>query len=327
MRELDVLILRLLAEADEPLGSTRLAELLRKRFGLEYTTRTIRYRLRHLEEQGLIERVRRGGRYVGARLTPKGERMLKLATSHERSRMYLSILEEMAYRCTFDPERGQGTVVCNVTVLHRDHLDDLIDAVVETYRAGLAPSPLIAIEEEPPTPDIPVRRNELVVLTVCTVTIDGVLLNHGIPTHPVCGGLLYYEDREPIGFQEYIRYEGTTIDPLHAFVTQRMTSVEDILDEGAGLLPANVRYVPWAAADEVDRIETQLKRADVHGIIDTPRIEGEILGLPLPPRSLGIAACGGLVPIALLEERGITTRTYPTRVLRDYRDLQDARRY
>ncbi len=327
MDELDVMILRVLSEAGEPIGSTRISELLRERFGVEYSTRAIRYRLNRLEERGLVERVRRGGRYVGARITRKGERMLRLATSYERSSMYISIIEEMAYKCTFDPEKGEGKVVCNVSVVHRDHLDDFIEAVVETYRAGLSPSPLISVEEEPPAPDIPVREDEVAVLTVCSVTIDGVLLNHGIPVNPVCGGLLYFEDHEPVGFQEYIKYEGSTVDPLHVFVAKRMTSVEDILDEGTGLLPANVRYVPWAAADEVDRIKSELERADMHGIIDAPRVEGEVLGIPLPPRSLGIAACGGLVPVALLEERGITTRTYPTRVLRDYRSLQDARRY
>ncbi|WP_148688565.1 MULTISPECIES: DUF128 domain-containing protein [unclassified Methanopyrus] len=327
MNQLDVMILKILAEADRPMGSGRIAELIEERFGEKYSTRSIRYRLQKMEDKGLIRRVRRNDRVVGAEITEWGLTALKIETSSERVGMYLSVIEEMAYRCSFDPDVMKGRVVCNVSVVKREHLDDFLDAVVETYRAGISPSPLVAIKEDLSDHDVEVGEDEVAVLTVCSVTIDGVLINRGIPVTPVCGGLLYLEEGEPLGMQEYIEYEGSTVDPLHVFVAKGMTQVERVLETGTGLVPANVRYVPWAALEDVERVERELEKADIRGIVDVPKVEGEILGIPLPPRSLGIVAYGGLVPVALLEERGISTRTYPTRTLVEYSSLEDARRY
>ncbi len=322
----EVLILRVLDDADEPMGSGRIVEELKRRFGKEYSTRSIRYHLQRMEERGLIERIRRNDRVIGAVITDKGRYVLKVRTSRERIGMYISVIEEMAYLCDFDPFEAEGKVVCNVSIVEKEHLDDFLTAVEETYKAGVGPSPFVAVEEGDEVNGIKLEDDEVAVLTVCTVTVDGVLLNQGVPVNPLCGGLLHFEDGEPLGMVEYIEYSGSTVDPLHVFVARGMTDVEGYIETGTGRIPANVRYVPWAARSDVKKVKEALEKADIRAIVDVPAVEGEVVGIPIPPKSFGVVAYGGLVPVALLEERGISVKTYPTKTLYEYSEMEDVRR-
>ena len=59
--------------------------------------------------------------------------------------------------------------------------------------------------------------------TVCSITVNGVLVAHGIPTNSRFGGLLELRDHKAVRFAEFINYDGTTIDPLEVFIRSRMT--------------------------------------------------------------------------------------------------------
>ena len=47
-----------------------------------------------------------------------------------------------------------------------------------------------------------------------SITLNGVLLKHGIPTTSSFGGLLELREGRAIRFVEMIHYDGTSIDPL-----------------------------------------------------------------------------------------------------------------
>jgi hypothetical protein len=74
--------------------------------------------------------------------------------------------------------------------------------------------------------------------TVCSVTLNGVLLSCGIPTISRFGGLLEIRNRKPLRFVELIHYEGTTLDPLEIFIKSGMTNYTDATATGSGLIGA-----------------------------------------------------------------------------------------
>ena len=74
--------------------------------------------------------------------------------------------------------------------------------------------------------------------SVCSITINGVLLKHGVPTTSRFGGLLELRDRTPVRFVEMIHYDGTSIDPLEVFIRSGMTDYHGaILRAFIALLP------------------------------------------------------------------------------------------
>lgn len=84
-------------------------------------------------------------------------------------------------------------------------------------------------------------------LTVCNLTVDGILIRSGIPLVLKYGGILQFVNRKPVRFVELMSYEGTTVPPLEVFAYRNMTSIMGFLKTGAGLIPANYREIPREA--------------------------------------------------------------------------------
>ncbi len=87
--------------------------------------------------------------------------------------------------------------------------------------------------------------------TVCSITFNGVLVAHGIPTHSRFGGLLELRDHKPTRFVEFINYDGTTLDPLEVFIRSVMTDYVGATQTGNGLIGASFREVPADSRDHV----------------------------------------------------------------------------
>ena len=68
--------------------------------------------------------------------------------------------------------------------------------------------------------------------TICSITLNGVLLKHGIPTTSRFGGLLELRAGCATRFVEIIYYDGTTIDPLEVFIRSGMTDYLGAVRDG-----------------------------------------------------------------------------------------------
>ena len=84
--------------------------------------------------------------------------------------------------------------------------------------------------------------------TVCSITLNGVLLKHGVPTVSRFGGLLEMKDKKPVRFVEVIMYEGTSIDPLEIFIRSGMTNYLGAIKTGSGRIGASSGNFPQKAA-------------------------------------------------------------------------------
>lgn len=313
----EIEILRVLSEYNEAVGSTLLARELGMR-GFFLSERTIRYHLQLLELKGLVEGHARNGRTI----TPQGLRELTRAMAYQRIGFITTRYLSMACAVTYHPDTGCGEVVANVSIIAKDLHKKILEIVQLLCEKQLLTAPYIKIlEEGEEYKDIYVPEGQIALFTVCNLSIDGVLLNLGIPILLKYSGPVQFVDGQPVRFVDLISYEGTTIPPLEVFVNRNATSVLSLLHTGSGMLPANLREIPAAAMEKAEKILEDMEKKGWHGVLKFGRPNEPILGVPVAMDRVGISMIGGLTPVAALKEMGVSTVTSHSHCLIPVEDM------
>ncbi len=159
----------------------------------------------------------------------------------------------------------------------------------------------VILDQDPRVP-----QNCVGVVTLCSITMDGVFQRNGIPVRMAYGGRLEIENNIPRRFHDLIGYRGTTIDPLELFISSGLTSIHDFARTKTGIALANVREVPDSARSEVE--ETIRKMNDC-GFVYPVTMGNQVFNLPDNPYRLSIVAYSGLNHIGNCVEQGISIRT------------------
>jgi len=311
-------ILRILSEYNEPVGSSLIRKELARR-GFFLSERTIRYHLKLLEERGLVE----GHEKVGRTITKAGLEELNRALAYERVGSILTKYLSLAYKTTYSPNSDSGDVVANVIIVDKKYEKDALNIIVELYSGRLLPSPYYKIlDEEEEYREINVPKGRVAILTVCNLTIDGVLMHSGVPLILKYGGLVQFLRGEPVRFVDLIAYEYTTIHPLEIFVYKKATSILRILKTGSGMIPANIREVPAAARDTTIEVIQELIDKGWSGILKIGVPNEPIFGVPVSMDRFGVSMIGGMTPAAAMVESGIQVEAFAPHCLVDISDMR-----
>ncbi len=290
-------ILRILKEHHEPVGAKRLSELMAER-GFVLSDRAVQYYLSYLDSMGFTEKVGNQGRI----LTPAGFQETDNALVDDRIGFIISKLERLAYRSTFDPASGTGDVAYNLSFVRKEDLDRVIIAFDEVIKAGCGFFNSYRILDN----DSRVPQDCVGIITLCSITMDGVFQRNGIPVKMAYGGRLEIEDNVPRRFRDLIGYRGTTIDPLELFISSGLTSIHDFSRTKTGIALANVREVPSSARSDV---EETIRRMNECGFVYPVTFGHQVFNLPENPYRLSIVAFSGLNHIGNCVEQGISIRT------------------
>ncbi|ENN96625.1 hypothetical protein J422_01258 [Methanocaldococcus villosus KIN24-T80] len=284
-------ILDILSKYKEPVGATIIAKELSKR-GYKIGERAVRYHLKILDSLGLTKKVG----YVGRIITEKGlEELRKADVFYRLGSIYSNILEKMLSFNYYD-----RYAIVNRAYIYAD-FNVVIKEIKKIYNSGFAVGDRVGIVD---------KGKYVELYTLCSLNFDNILIKNGIlPTH-VCGGIVKYEDGEPVKFEEIIYYKATSIDPLKVFIKEKKTDVVGILEEGNGYLPVNFRYIPKSSMEKFERI---LKNDELKCVISYG--EENVLGLKVDDDSIGIALIGGLSPIAVFTEKGYYADIQPMELL------------
>lgn len=140
--------------------------------------------------------------------------------------------------------------------------------------------------------------------TVCSITLNGVLMKHGVPTTSRFGGLLELRDGRPTRFVEMIHYDGTSIDPLEIFIRSGMTDYCGAVRDGNGLIGAGFREMPANSRDLAVQLAERVSAIGLGGFMEIGWPDQPVFEVPVTPGRIGVVMIGGLNPIAVLEERG-----------------------
>jgi len=282
-------ILRILTQHEKPIGSKLIADELRDK-GFNLGERAVRYHMQILDEKGYTERMGYSGRVI----TDLGREKLEKGLIYDQVDFIYSKFEEMIYLADFNYMTQTGNVVVNTSTVYNEESIDILKNVIES---GLSVSPYVNLNEDK-------SEDRIEVTTLCGTTIDGILLNEGISSQPVYGGLLKVEDYKPIRFEELISYKKTSLTPLDAFSSPNRTSVLDVIDSGNGIIPANFRLIPGVGRDRTVELIKKLDKIGIGGVIGISDEGKDILGIPVPDGMVGIAIVGGITPFRAVQESG-----------------------
>ena len=196
---------------------------------------------------------------------------------------------------SFDIEKRKGNIVSNVSYLNKEDLDEALKIMEDTYNDDPKHiNPYYKIIEHPDDKD------KVGIATICSLSIDGILINNGIRCNPRYGGLL--ELTEPSLFIELISYSGSTVDPHKIFIAKDMTSVSH--SEGPKKILASFKEIPYISRDyAVNLLDTLDKTGFSIYKIGKPR---ELTyNAKADNYNFGIVAGGGLNSIAAIREKGV----------------------
>lgn len=296
----ELTILRLLQKSETPLPSSKILERLHA-MGHEVSDRTVRHYFKILDEKGLTENLGRKGRII----TQLGQRELSRARVFDKVGFLETKIDQLTYRMTFDLARKKGTVIVNISLIEKAILVQAAPLISQVYDAGYSMGTMMCLfNPGERVGDIVIPRGMTGFGTVCSITLNGVLLAHGIPIHSNFGGLLELRNRKPLRFVEIIRYDGTSLDPLEVFIRSGMTDYTGAIRKGNGRIGVGFREVPADSRDRVIDLIEKLKEVGLGGFLMVGWPGQPLLEIPVPEGRAGAVVIGGLNPIAILEETG-----------------------
>ena len=282
-------ILRILNKQEKATGSKLIADELKEK-GFNLGERAVRYHMQILDEKGYTERMG----YSGRRITDLGREKLEKGLIYDQVDFIYSKFEELIYLTNFNYMTKKGNVVVNTSTIYNE---DSYNIIKDVFASGLSVSPYVNLNDVG-------KGDAMEIKTICGTTIDGILLNEGIASQPLYGGLLKIEDNHPVAFKELISYKKTSVTPLDAFIAPEMTSVLDVINDGTGYIPANFRLIPSVVRQKTIEILSKLKNIGINGTITLSEDGENILGLPVNKGMVGLAIIGGITPFCAVQELG-----------------------
>jgi len=313
-------ILRVLQQSVQPTGSAAISRQLGN-MGFNLRERMVRYYLSVTDQMGMTENLGRRGHII----TDRGRRELEVAVAIDKVGFVNSRIDEMTYRMHFDEEAMAGTVIMNYSTVAITQPQPILELVTRILNARLGMGRFIQIlsaAQNIPGSAETVPENHIVIGTICSVTLNGILLRHGITMASRFGGLLELHEGVPARFSQIIQYDGSTIDPLEIFIKGKMTSVLLAAQLGTGSIGASFREIPVVALSDALAIINKLEKIGLGGVLMIGKPNQPLLDIPVSTGHAGLIVAGGLNPIAALEESNIATVNHSLHNLCDFSQLQ-----
>ncbi len=318
-----VAILRILREAGGAASSALIARQL-KSYAVDLSPRAIRLYLQEMEHEGLVQPARRG-RSGGSAITPRGLREISDALVMDRIGLTSARIDELAFRMNFNPDLAHpaGLVVLNMTFIAEKDFAAAVAEMVPVFTAGLAMGDHVALfrpGENAGSFQVPAGR--IGIGTVCSVTVNGVLLNGRIPTLSRFAGILELYGGRPVRFTDLIAYEGTSLDPLEIFMKSGLTRVREAARTGNGRITASYREIPGFAVGEAEKLLLRMRAVGLNGLLMLGKPNQPLLGITPQEGRIGMIVVGGLNPCAAFHEAGVVAEDTAMAQLIEFRCLR-----
>ena len=312
-----IAILNVLEHAGRPLGGKKISQDL-EGYGIDLRQRTVCHYLGLMDNMGFTEGCGKRGRAI----TEAGRRELESGMIVDKLGFVASRVDTLAYQMSFNPNMRRGKIILNISTIHRDAVQKAVAEITSVYAHGLSMGNLLAWGKPASTlGEYRVPDDQYAIGTICSVTINGVLLRANIATHSRFGGLLEFKDHKPFRFTHMINYDGTTLDPLEIFIKGKMTQVRNIIESGNGIIGASFREVPAVALPDVKVIMKKLEKVGLGGVLLVGKPNQALLDVPVAQDRAGMIVVGGLSPLSAVEESGIPTHNLAMSTLFDFDQL------
>ncbi|WP_405305403.1 NrpR regulatory domain-containing protein [Methanobrevibacter sp.] len=230
-------------------------------------------------------------------ITSKIAPVLQSAKHEKRAKIpfLLSKSWNLIQQVDFDVEKRKGDIIANVSYISKDELNDALDIMKETYDNNPKYiNPYYKLMNHPSDND------KIGIATICSLSIDGILIKNGIMSTPKYGGLL--ELAEPPLFIDLISYNGTTVDPHKIFLSKNMTSITR--DVGPNKILASVKEIPYISRDHAIHLLEILNNIGF-SIYKIGKPRELVYNSKVDNYNFGVITGGGLNSIGAIKEKGI----------------------
>lgn len=311
-------ILDILRSHPEPMSSTAISGYLQDE-GFDISERTVRHYLLMMDKEGFTENHGKKGRVI----TAAGRTEVEGYKTIERVGFLSAKIDQMTYAMNFDLDRREGTLIVNTIIVKPADFKKCVHKICDVFKYGYAMGHLVALHAPgEASGNTRVPDGCIGISTVCSVTLNGVLLKHGVPMHSRFGGMLELVDGKPRGFSEIINYDGTTVDPLEVFIRSGMTNYLGAISSGTGRIGASFREIPGDSRPLALDLARKLDRIGLGGIYEIARAGRPLFGVPVSQGRAGMVLIGGLNPASIFAENHIPVLTYALSGLMEFNRLE-----
>lgn len=294
-------ILEVLKNSSHPLSGGKITESLNIA-GYDISERTVRLYLQQFDEEGLTESHGKRGRTI----TEEGRHEIGSSRLLERVGYMSARIDQMTYQMNFDLSLRSGTVVVNTTIVDPAVLMERMKQIKKVFSMGYAMGYLLGVlKPGEKMGDMVIPEGRVGLCTVCSITLNGVLLKHGVPVRSLFCGLMELHNHKPVRLAEIINYDGTSLDPLELFIRGGKTNYTGAISTGNGCIGIGFRELPADSYDLVVNLAEKLEKIGLGAFMEIGRPGQALFGIPVPEGCIGAVVVGGLNPIAILEENGI----------------------
>ncbi|MGA1823976.1 MAG: DUF128 domain-containing protein [bacterium] len=313
-----IAILRVLSNEKKPIGATKISEQI-KLYGIDLNQRTVRYYLAAADNAGFTKNL---GSTRGRMITPAGLKELGDSFVIDKIGLIASKMDELAYSMDFSLKNVKGEIILNISTINSENLEKIRAPITRTFEKGLGMGNYIIFgKSNTHLGNYYIPEGKIGIGTVCSVTVNGIFLNEGIPIFSRFGGLLEIRNGKPARFTELINYNGTSLDPLEIFIKGQMTSVAKTAETGNGIIGASFREIPAIALPKAKKIKKRLDTIGLGGILCFGKPGQPLLDIPVLEGRAAMIVIGGLNPLAACEENQIETKNVAMGTLFDFRKL------
>ena len=230
-------------------------------------------------------------------------------------KFFLSKAWNLIYKVDFDLETHQGKVITNISHVKTEDLEDALNIFSQVMNS----KPEYSISKYYQT--IPhLEEGKTSIVTVCSLTIDGILNKNSIPAAPQYGGILETDIKTP-RFIELTAYSGSSLDPHEIYLSKGMTSVLDAL-KTKGRILASLKEIPYIARPDALDILKKIEEAGF-SILKVGKPSEFIYNAIVERYHAGIVTPGGLNPIAAIREADINVEAKAVETLMDLNQMEE----
>lgn len=213
----------------------------------------------------------------------------------------------------FDVESAVGDVITNVSYVDKESVDESLEIINNLYKN----KPEYCIGNRYGIID---DEDKVGIATICSLTLDGILVNNGIPALPTYGGVLdISEDKER--FIELMSYTGSSLDPHEIFIKNNLHDIHGSL-KNSGKILASVHSIPYVARDSTLDILDKLNESGFEELC-IGKTNEYMYNAKIDKYHFGYVLAGGLNPIAAIKEKNINTKVKSIEKIMDYNTLEE----
>ncbi|KUK00689.1 MAG: hypothetical protein XD44_1242, partial [Methanobacteriaceae archaeon 41_258] len=228
--------------------------------------------------------------------------------SKEKVRILLTKAWNLIQQVDFDPDTITGKVIANISILKKEDLNKALKIIKKVCeeKPEYSTSPYFRI--------IKLEGDRVGIASICSLTVDGVLINQGIMSTPTYSGLLEIKD-DMRRFVELTAYNGSSVEPHEIYISKGMTRVYDSLS-GSGRILASLREIPYVAREKSLKVVEKLRESGLN-ILKVGKTNEILYNAKVGRYKVGIVTPGGLNPLAAVKENGVEVKVKAVESLMD----------